>query len=41
MAFAARGRWGFLRRSGVRRAVNLEGGIDAWARVVDADMAVY
>ena len=31
----------FLRRSGVRRAVNLEGGIDAWARVVDADMAVY
>lgn len=32
---------GFLRRSGVPRAVNLEGGIDAWARAVDAAMAVY
>lgn len=31
----------FLRARGVRRAVNLEGGIDAWARRVDPAMAVY
>ena len=30
-----------LRRSGVARAVNLDGGVDAWARVVDPAMAVY
>ena len=32
---------GFLRRRGVPGAVNLKGGIDAWARAVDPAMAVY
>ncbi len=31
----------FLRASGVDRAVNLDGGIDSWARTVDGAMAVY
>ncbi len=30
-----------LRRLGIDSAVNLEGGIDAWAREIDPDMAVY
>lgn len=30
-----------LRRLGIDRAVNLDGGIDAWARAVDPAMAVY
>lgn len=31
----------FLRQSGVGRAINLAGGIDAWAREIDPAMAVY
>jgi rhodanese-related sulfurtransferase len=31
----------FLRRAGFDNAVNLEGGIDAWARQIDASMARY
>jgi rhodanese-related sulfurtransferase len=30
-----------LRELGFRQALNLSGGIDAWAREVDPDMAVY
>jgi len=32
---------GFLRRNGFDNARNLEGGIDAWARLVDRDMPRY
>jgi rhodanese-related sulfurtransferase len=32
---------GFLRDTGLTNAVNLEGGIDAWARQIDASMARY
>ncbi len=31
----------FLRSRGVGEAVNLDGGIDAWARIIDTSMAVY
>ena len=31
----------FLRARGVPGAVNLDGGIDAWARTIDPTMAVY
>ncbi len=31
----------WLRSQGVHQAVNLAGGIDAWARRIDRDMAVY
>jgi rhodanese-related sulfurtransferase len=31
----------YLERAGFPRVVNLSGGVDAWAREVDADMAVY
>ncbi len=31
----------FLDQAGFTQACNLAGGIDAWARVVDADMATY
>ncbi len=31
----------FLRRAGVSGAVNLEGGIDAWARKIDPTMGTY
>jgi rhodanese-related sulfurtransferase len=31
----------WLRRNGLGDAVNLEGGIDAWAREVDPTMGVY
>jgi rhodanese-related sulfurtransferase len=31
----------YLRQSGLTNAVNLHGGIDAWAREVDPQMAVY
>lgn len=31
----------YLRRAGFANAVNLEGGIDAWARQIDPKMAVY
>ncbi len=32
---------GWLRRMGFDNAVNLRGGIDAWARRIDPDMATY
>src|SRR5580658_6128549 len=32
---------GWLRRNGVPAAVNLTGGIDAWAREIAPDMEVY
>lgn len=32
---------GFLRRAGFQNALNLEGGIDAWASEVDSSMAQY
>jgi rhodanese-related sulfurtransferase len=32
---------GFLRDTGFTNAVNLEGGIDAWARQIDASVARY
>jgi rhodanese-related sulfurtransferase len=31
----------FLRNAGFDNAVNLEGGIDAWSRQVDASVARY
>lgn len=31
----------FLDQRGFRQVINLQGGIDAWAREVDADMATY
>jgi rhodanese-related sulfurtransferase len=31
----------WLRRQGLERAVNLGGGIDAWARQIDRQMKVY
>lgn len=31
----------WLRQNGFANAVNLQGGIDAWARQVDASMATY
>jgi rhodanese-related sulfurtransferase len=31
----------WLRRQGYENAINLDGGIDAWARSVDPDMATY
>lgn len=31
----------FLRRNGFDQAINLEGGIDAWARYIDPSMKVY
>jgi rhodanese-related sulfurtransferase len=31
----------FLERQGFRRVINLEGGVAAWARDVDAEMATY
>ena len=31
----------FLRRAGFENALNLEGGIDAWANEVDSSMAQY
>ncbi len=31
----------FLRRAGFSNAVNLDGGIDAWARQIDASVARY
>lgn len=31
----------FLRRQGFDQAINLEGGIDAWARRIDPSMKVY
>lgn len=31
----------FLEQSGFSRAYNLSGGIDAWAREIDTEMAVY
>lgn len=31
----------FLERSGFGRVINLKGGIDAWARELDPNMAVY
>jgi rhodanese-related sulfurtransferase len=31
----------WLRRNGVSAAINLSGGIDAWAREVEPDMEVY
>jgi rhodanese-related sulfurtransferase len=32
---------GFLRDTGFNNAVNLDGGIDAWAREIDASVARY
>ncbi|HVJ51358.1 MAG TPA: rhodanese-like domain-containing protein [Aliidongia sp.] len=31
----------WLRRNGVGNAVNLDGGIDAWAREIEPEMGVY
>lgn len=31
----------WLRRRGLAQAINLAGGIDAWARLVDTEMEVY
>ncbi len=31
----------WLRQNGVERAVNLAGGVDAWARQIDPSMRVY
>ena len=31
----------FLRQQALENLVNLDGGVDAWARTVDADMPVY
>ena len=31
----------FLEQSGFSNIINLKGGLDAWARVVDLDMATY
>ena len=31
----------FLRQQALGNLVNLDGGVDAWARTVDADMPVY
>jgi rhodanese-related sulfurtransferase len=30
-----------LERAGFRRVLNLQGGVDAWARTVDLAMATY
>lgn len=32
---------GFLRARGFSHAINLSGGVDAWAREIDSDMALY
>ena len=32
---------GWLQQAGVTNAINLDGGIDAWARIVDPSMGVY
>ena len=31
----------YLEHQGFRRVINLRGGVDAWARDVDSDMATY
>ena len=31
----------YLARYGIDHSINLEGGVDAWARTVDPDMPVY
>ena len=31
----------FLQQQALENLVNLDGGVDAWARTVDADMSVY
>lgn len=31
----------FLRNQGIDRAINLDGGMDAWARHIDPNMKVY
>ena len=31
----------FLARMGIQNTINLDGGIDAWARQIDPDMPVY
>jgi len=31
----------FLQQQALENLVNLDGGVDAWARTVDADMPVY
>jgi rhodanese-related sulfurtransferase len=31
----------FLQRQSVAALVNLDGGVDAWARTIDPDMPVY
>ncbi len=31
----------WLRRAGLDNAINLEGGIDAWARAIETEMATY
>ena len=31
----------FLERAGFPKVINLEGGLDAWARTVDPQMPVY
>ena len=31
----------FLRQQGLDNLVNLDGGVDAWARTIDVDMPVY
>jgi rhodanese-related sulfurtransferase len=32
---------GFLRQQGFENAINLQGGIDAWARQIDQSMPTY
>jgi rhodanese-related sulfurtransferase len=32
---------GHLQQQGIRHMINLEGGVDAWARVVDKNMPLY
>ena len=31
----------FLRQQGLDNLINLDGGVDAWARTIDVDMPVY
>lgn len=31
----------YLERAGFQRVINLHGGVDAWARTIDTEMALY